>query len=291
MRQTRHRMNVIGINPRSDNGFIEGLEDLLGWLELAVGGMQPAERNAVIDAWQRALGGAGILKDEPATWTRPMPRLSDLYGVLKSEHRATAGDVAERFKQYAVGIYEASFNCVTNVDADNALVVFGLRDVRDPLMKALRVRQIFSFVWQHVMTDLRPTWIVVDEAWNWLQHALAARDLEEIARRFRKRYGALQLATQHVSDLSASAGAQVIRDTAGVAVMFRQKSASAAAAGQLFHLNEVDVNDLVTQDAGEALLVTRGRRIPIYVPVLPGLVRYFTTNPRELVQTEGRSDL
>jgi len=285
--QTANQMNVIGINPRSDNGYLEGMEDLLAWLALAVGGLEPAEKNAAIDAWQRVMAEAGIFKDQADTWTRPMPRLSDLYTVLVSERRQAHRELAERMKQYAVGIYQDGFNCRTTVDVDNSLVVFGLREVRDPLMKALRMRQIFTFIWQHVMADLRPTWIVVDEAWNWLQHPLAAKDLEEIARRFRKRYGALQLATQHVSDLSASAGAEVIRDTAGVAVIFRQKSASAGAAGQLFHLNEVDVSDLVTQGIGQALLITRGKRIPIYVPVMPELMDAFTTNPRDLEARSG----
>ena len=286
--QTENRLNVIGINHKSANGFIEGMEDLLGWLALAVDGLDPAEKNEVIDAWQRVMAEAGIFQDEPETWTRPMPRLSDLYAVLVSERKAAAQSVADRLKQYAVGIYADAFNCRTNVDVEDAPVVFGLRDVRDPRMKALRMRQIISFIWGHVLTELRPTWVVVDEAWNWLQHPLAAKDLEEIARRFRKRYGALHLATQHVSDLSASAGAEVIRDTAGVTVIFRQKSASAMAAGQLFHLNEVEMDELITQGPGEALLVAKGRRIPIYVPVMPELMAAFTTNPREMTKDGGR---
>ncbi|RME46422.1 MAG: hypothetical protein D6796_09045 [Caldilineae bacterium] len=279
--QSENQLNVIGINSKSGNGFIEGMEDLLSWIALAAGELDPAERNEVIDAWQRMMYEAGITQNDPQTWTRPMPRLSDLYAVLSAELKPAAQSIAERIKQYAVGIYAGAFDTRTNIDVDNNLVVFNLRDVRDPRMKALRMRQIIGFIWNHVLTDPRPTWIVVDEAWNWLQHPLAAADLEEIARRFRKRYGALVLATQHVSDLSASAGAQVIRDTAGVTVLFRQKSASAAAAGQLFRLNEVEVEELVTQGPGEGLLIAKGRRIPIYVPVPPNLMRRFTTNPKD----------
>jgi len=280
--QSENRMNVVGINPKSSNGFIEGMEDMLGWLALAADGLDPAERNALIRAWQRVMAEAGVFQDEPDTWAGPMPRLSDIYTVLIAERQQAAHSVAERLEQYAVGIYADSFNCRTNVDVGNNLVVFGLQDVRDPRMKALRMRQIITFIWQHVLAELRPTWIIVDEAWNWLQHPLAAKDLEEIARRFRKRYGALHLATQHVSDLSASAGAEVIRDTAGVTVIFRQKSASARAAGQLFHLNEVETDELITQGPGEALLLVKGRRVPLYVPVMPELMSAFTTNPQDL---------
>ncbi len=280
-KHTENKLNVIGINPRSDNGFIEGLEDLLGWLELAASGLSPLEKNEVMDAWVRIMADAEILQDKPETWTKPMPRLSDLYAVLISERKEAANSIADRIKQYAVGLYSYAFNVQTTIDPQNTLVVFGLKSVRDPNMKALRLRQIIGFIWQHVLTDITPTWIVIDEAWNWLKNERAATDLENIARRFRKRYAALHLATQHVSDLSASAGAAVIRDTAGVTVIFRQKSASAIAAAQLFELNELEADEIKVQAPGEALLVTKGHRIPIYVPVVPDLMARFTTNPEE----------
>ena len=280
--QSTHHLNVIGINVRSKNGYIEGMEDLIGWITLAVNGMDPAEKNEVIDAWQRMMADAGIFQDEPDTWAKPMPRLSDMYAILMSEGNAAAKSVGDRLKQYAVGIYADAFNVRTNINIRDNLVIFNLRDVRDPLMKALRMRQIFSFVWGSVLTELRPTWVVVDEAWNWLQHPQAAKDLEEIARRFRKRYGALHLATQHIADFSHSSSAAVIRDTAGVTLIFRQKSAeAAAAAGHLFQLNNVETDELITQGVGEGLLLIKGRRIPIYMPILPDLMPYFTTNPKD----------
>ena len=285
-KHTKNKLNVIGINAKSETGFIEGMEDLMAWLELVADGLSPLEKNEIMDAWMRIMTDAGIYQDQSETWTRPMPRLSDLYATLISERKEAANSIADRIKQYAVGLYSYAFNVQTTIDPQNSLVIFGLKSVRDPNMKALRLRQIISFIWQHVLTKITPTWIVVDEAWNWLQNERAAKDLENIARRFRKRYAALHLATQHVSDMSASAGATVIRDTAGVTVIFRQKSASALAAGQLFELNELEVEEIKIQSPGEALLITKGHRIPIYVPVMPELMSRFTTNPEELRQMQ-----
>jgi len=85
-----------------------------------------------------------------------------------------------------------------------------------------------------------PTLVVVDEAWHWLRYPQAAAELEEMARRFRKRYGGLQLGTQHIYDLDSSGSAQVIRDTADLALLFRQRGSATGAVSRLFELNELE---------------------------------------------------
>ena len=61
-----------------------------------------------------------------------------------------------------------------------------------------------------------------------------------MARRFRKRYGGLQLGTQHIYDLDSSGSAQVIRDTADIALLFRQRGSATGAVNRLFELNELE---------------------------------------------------
>jgi len=128
-----------------------------------------------------------------------------------------------------------------------------------------------------------PTLVVVDEAWHWLRYPQAAAELEEMARRFRKRYGGLQLGTQHIYDLDSSGSAQVIRDTADLALLFRQRGSATGAVSRLFELNELEANELRTLTPGEALLVSRDYRIPLYVAMPPELLRLFTTRPQEQV--------
>jgi len=128
-----------------------------------------------------------------------------------------------------------------------------------------------------------PTLVVVDEAWHWLRHPQAAAELEEMARRFRKRYGGLQLGTQHIYDLESSGSAQVIRDTADITMLFRQRGSATRAVSRLFELNELEAGELRTLTPGEALLVSRDYRIPLYVAIPPELLRLFTTRPQERV--------
>jgi type IV secretory pathway VirB4 component len=126
-----------------------------------------------------------------------------------------------------------------------------------------------------------PTVILVDEAWHWLRHPHAALDLEAIARRFRKRQGSLQLATQHFLDLEGTGSARVIRDTAGIRIFFRQQLAAARAVTGLFGLNEAETSGLQVLAPGEALLAVGDKHVPIYVAIPPDLLRLFSTRPQE----------
>ena len=230
------------------------------------------------------MADAGVLQAERTSWRKgvdQMPVLSDLYTALLVEEHRAARDVAARLKQYAVGLYADAFNARTTIDPRSPLVVFDVSNVRDEALKALRMRQVVTFIWSRMLRGDRPTLVVVDEAWHWLRHTQAAAELEGMARRFRKRYGGLQLGTQHIYDLESCGSAQVIRDTAEIKVLFRQRGSAIGVVSRLFDLNELEAGELRTLAPGEALLVSRDYRIPLYVAIPPELLGVFTTRPQE----------
>ncbi len=277
-----HRMNVLDLNPEDPDAWHNGLQDALAWLEIALGGLTVQERNVIlIPTYERVMREAGIMSSDAATWKKATPVLNDLYLALRSDERRTAQDLADRLETLAVGVYAEAFSGKTNINPRSKLVVFGLKDVhRD--MQALRMRQVHTFIWANVLSKLHPTLVVVDEAWRWLEHPNAAHDLAEMARRFRKRFGGLHLATQHGGDLSASGGAVVIRDTAALVMLFRQAASSLAPLAELFGLNEVEAHELMTLDRGESLLLLGPRHIPLYTVIPPKWYSVWTTDPREL---------
>jgi hypothetical protein len=281
---SKEKLNVLDINPDDEEGYFTGNTDLLGWLGLAVGGLTAEERNAVMEAYGRVMADAGVLQAERASWRKgvdQMPVLSDLYTALLVEEHRAARDVAARLKQFAVGLYADAFNARTTIDPRSPLVVFDVSNVRDEALKALRMRQVVTFIWSRMLRGDTPTLVVVDEAWHWLRHTQAAAELEGMARRFRKRYGGLQLGTQHIYDLESCGSAQVIRDTAEIKVLFRQRGSAIGVVSRLFDLNELEAGELRTLAPGEALLVSRDYRIPLYVAISPELLRLFTTRPQE----------
>jgi conjugal transfer ATP-binding protein TraC len=283
------KINVLDINPDDDEGYYTGATDLLGWLGLAVGGLTPNEANAVRDAYRRIMADAGVKQEIRSSWRkspREMPVLSDLYTALMVEEHTAARDVAARLKEYAVGMYANAFNSRTTIDPRSPLVVFDVSRVRSEALKALRMRQIVTFIWSRMMRGDTPTRIVVDEAWHWLRHPQASVELEEMARRLPKRYGGLQLGTQHVYDLASNVSAEVIRDTVGSALLFRQRGSAVKAVAGLFDLNDLEADELRVLTPGEALLVSSDHRIPLYVAIPPDLLRLFSTRPQDRVSGE-----
>lgn len=278
------KLNVLDINPDDEEGYYTGVTDLLGWLVLAVGGLTPDERNAVTEAYGRIMAEAGVVKEIRSSWRKgvgQMPVLADLYTALTVEEHRAARDVAARLKQFAVGMYADAFNARTTIDPRSPLVVFDVSRVRNEAFKALRMRQVVTFIWSRMLRGDTPTLVVVDEAWHWLRHPQASAELEGMARRFRKRYGGLQLGTQHIYDLESNGSAQVIRDTADIGVLFRQRGSAVGAVSRLFGLNELEAGELRTLTPGEALLVSPHDRIPLYVAIPPELLRLFSTRPQE----------
>ncbi len=280
------KVNVLNLNADDPEGFYSGAQDLVGWVRMAAGGLTPAEENALLRAYTRVMREAGVVEEEPTTWRispDAMPTLRDVYTALVVDERAAARDVAERIEQFAVGMYARAFSARTTLDPRGRLVIFGMDRVQDERLKSLRMRQVISFIWGRMAGQIVPTVVMVDEAWHWLRHNRAAEDLEAIARRFRKRQGSLQLATQHFLDLQATGSAQVIRDTAGIVVLFRQRRAAAQAVTALFGLNEAETSGLQILSPGEALLIAGDDRIPIYVAIPPDLLDLFGTRPQDRV--------
>ncbi|MCL4488335.1 MAG: hypothetical protein M1570_09435 [Chloroflexi bacterium] len=277
-----HHMNVLDLNPEDPDAWFNGMQDALAWLEIALGTLTHKERNVIlIPTYERIMKESGIQPNDPGTWKKQPPVLSDLYAALRNgDERREAQDLADRLQTLAEGVYAGAFSQHTNVNPRSPLVVFGLKNVH-PDMQALRMRQVHTFIWANVLSKTQPTLVVVDEAWRWLEHPGASHDLAEMARRFRKRNAGVHLATQHGGDLSASQDAVVIRDTAALTVLFRQTAASIPSVSGLFGLNEVEARELVTLDRGESVLLIGGNHIPLFTVIPPAWYPLWTTDPRD----------
>ncbi len=277
-----HHMNILDLNPEDPDAWLNGMQDVLAWLEIALGTLTHKERNVIlIPTYERVMRQAGIQPDDPATWRKTPPVLRDLYDALRQgDERREAQDLADRLQTLAEGVYASAFSQHTNVNPRSPLVVFGLKNVHADL-QALRMRQVHTFIWANVLSKMQPTLVIVDEAWRWLEHPGAAHDLAEMARRFRKRNAGVHLATQHGGDLSASQQAVVIRDTAALTVLFRQTAASIPSVASLFGLNEVEARELLTLDRGESVLLLGPNHIPLYTVIPPDWYPLWTTDPQD----------
>lgn len=280
------RMNIFDLNPQAADAPAQGLSVLKGFIRAAVSRpLSDIEEGPVIhQAYVRVLKEAGIDFRDPQTWNRTPPRLSDFVLALREAEQRKEGEaLAACLFAYTEGMYADDFDTHTSVDVqNNPLVVFGLRDVAQDMLP-MRIWQIQNYIWSHVVTPGQniPTHVIVDEGWHLLRYPHMVADLSAMARRFRKYYAGLWLATHFVEDLLRSDDAKSICDTADTVVLFGQKQTAAPVLGQLFSLNQAEVAELPRLGKGEAILLYGRTHIPLFVPVDPERMPLYSTSPQE----------
>ena len=71
-----------------------------------------------------------------------------------------------RLKKYTEGTFAGLFNNPTNVEMNNQLVVFSVRDLEDEL-RPIAIYTIVNYIWNVVRSEMKKRILVIDEAW-WL---------------------------------------------------------------------------------------------------------------------------
>ncbi|MEP7200762.1 MAG: hypothetical protein ABI874_13150, partial [Chloroflexota bacterium] len=283
------QMNVMDVDCASRETMQDSYTDFMGWLSVACGGLTQAEFNVAERGYVEVLKRHGIDKDDPASsHDQTPPTLSEWYATVKqTEGKDTdARSLLAKAYTYAVGMQREAFDCQTNVQLDNPLVVFGLKTVTDERLRVARIRQIQSFLWSNILRDLKPTMIVVDEAWHLMREPWTAQDLEAMARRGRKKYVGLTLATQYAEDFLSNPHARAIVSTAAMTVLMRQKPSSVAHLQALFALSGAEVRDLMVMTPGQAILTTGQFKVPIQVIIPESRYPLYTTKPQEVLELQ-----
>jgi type IV secretory pathway VirB4 component len=283
-----------------EDPLAERITALLGLLDLLVGeGHLSADERAVLDralhqtygrAWRDDQGArGGIRRGETATYSNPAPLLRDLHSVLAEGTGELDQRLAARLDRYVSGsLAGGMFAGPTNVDLDQSLVIFQVRDLAAEL-KPLAIHVIAGHVWNSVRRTRRPRQLIVDEAATLLGHAEGGAFLANLARRARKHYLGLVTLSQQLEDFTESEHGQTVLQNAAMVLLLKQKAESIGAVDSRFRLTAEERQLLLGADKGEGLLLVSGRRlgslrIPLQVVASPAEYRFATTNPRDLEQ-------
>lgn len=293
--KSEHKINVLDPDPDDDEGLAGSFQTFRGWMgSVLERRMAPQEVDALDSAYFDCFAERGMVKEDNATLRKPsetMPRLSDLYRHLVQLGSSAALTLASAIKPMAVGGESEGFNCATNVDIhSNPLIVFGLKDVSDA-MKPRRIRQVQQFTWNQMLRGLTRTIEVVDEAWHLLQHDETARDLAERARRFRKKNGALFIATQHLDDFASNRHAATLLSLAATHLLFLQQATSLDGIAQLFKLQPNEARHLASLEAGHYFMRTNRMKMLMFKPVPEQRHKLYTTRPDEVAAFRAERDV
>lgn len=279
----------------ADDALRANLVTLHGLLRLMLGGTQttaagqimaaltPAEEadldQALIDTYARA----GITSD-PLTHRSTPPTINDLYDTLL--HLGGTGPaLAQRLRKYTSGTFAGIFSQQSNIDINNHMVVFNIRDLEDDL-RPVAMYIILSHIWNITRTDKRKRMLIVDEAWQLMKYDDSANFLFSLAKRARKYYLGLTTITQDVEDFMGSKMGRAIVANSSMQLLLKQSSSAVDVLSDVFKLTEEERKRLANFPVGQGLFFAGQNHVHIQIIASSTETNLVTTNPASRVPEE-----
>jgi type IV secretory pathway VirB4 component len=155
-------------------------------------------------------------------------------------------------------------NQPTNVDIDQKLVVFSIRDMEDEL-KPAAMYIITHFIWNAVRKSLKKRLLVVDEAWVMMQNEEAASFLFGMAKRGRKYFLGLATITQDVGDFVKSKYGIPIITNSSLQLLLGQSPTAIDTLQTVFNLTDGEKYALLESGVGEGIFFAGKQHVSIKV--------------------------
>jgi type IV secretory pathway VirB4 component len=120
-------------------------------------------------------------------------------------------------------------------------------------------------IWAGLADSVRPTLVVVDEAWWLMRHPDTAAFLFRLVKTARKRRAGLTLVTQDVGDVLGHPDGEAIITNSALQILMKQAPQAMPRLADLFRLTRAEQSWLLNAQQGDGLLVAQGRRVPLKV--------------------------
>ena len=255
---------------------------LISLCEIIVGGrygLSSEERSVIDKCVQR------IYKDfiESKPTAEKMPLLSDLQNELKKE-----GEVALRVSNSLEMFVNGSqnlFNHHTNIDMQNRLICFDIKELGNQLKK-VGMLIVQDTVWNRVSQNREKKKITryyIDEFHLLLKEEQTAKYSAEIWKRFRKWGGVPTGITQNVKDLLQSQEVENIFDNSDFVYMLNQASGDRDILAEKLHISKEQMEYVTNSGPGEGLIRYDKVLLPFtdHFPTNTEMYRLMTTKPSE----------
>ena len=246
---------------------------------VAVSALAPSEEadldQALIDTYARA----GITSD-PLTHNSLPPTINDLYETLL--HMGGSGpQLAQRLRKYTTGTFAGIFSQQSNIDINNTMVVFNIRDLEDEL-RPVAMYIVLSHIWNKTRTEQKKRLLIVDEAWQLMKYDDSANFLFSLAKRARKYFLGLTTITQDVEDFMSSKMGRAIVANSSMQLLLKQSSSAVDVLGDVFKLTEEERKRLANFPVGQGLFFAGQNHVHIQIIASPTEQSLITTNPQQV---------
>lgn len=282
----------------ADNALRSNLITLHGLLRLMMGGAQiqmqggnaatmpalaPSEEAdldaALIDTYAKA----GITND-PLTHTAQPPTISDLYDTLL-HMGGTGPQLAQRLRKYTSGTFAGIFSQQSNIDINNPLVVFNLRDLEDEL-RPVAMYIVLNFIWNKTKTDQKRRILLIDEAWQLMKYEDSANFMFSLAKRARKYNLGITCISQDVEDFMGSRMGRAIVANSSMQFLLKQSPSAVDVLADVFKLTSEEKKRLSQFPVGQGLFFAGQNHVHLQVVASPTETGLITTNPDQVKAME-----
>ncbi|MBR2586969.1 DUF87 domain-containing protein [Candidatus Saccharibacteria bacterium] len=227
---------------------------------------------ALIDTYARA----GITSD-PLTHQSTPPTILNLYDTLL-HMEGTGPQLAQRLRKYTTGTFAGIFSQQSNVDINNPMVVFNIRDLEDEL-RPVAMYIVLSHIWNVVRAEQKRRLLLVDEAWQLMQYEDSANFLFSLAKRARKYYLGLTTITQDVEDFMSTKMGRAIVANSSIQLLLKQNASAVDVLSDVFKLTDEEKKRLANFPVGQGLFFAGPNHVHIQIIASETEESLITTNP------------
>lgn len=254
--------------------------NLHGLFKLMLGTLTPAEDGvldkAILDTY--ALKGIALQTPDP-TGIEP-PTMHDLVDVLMTTEGGE--NMAKVLQKYTEGSYAGIFDQQTNVELNNQMVVFQIRDLEEQL-RPIAIYIVLNHLWNIVRAQMKKRFLVIDEAWNLMQFEDSAKFLYGIVKRARKYYLGITTITQDVDDFVNSPFGKPIITNSSLQVLLKQSPSAVDNLQKLFYLTDGEKDVLLNSGVGQGIFFAGNKHVAIQIIASDPETRVITTKPEEVI--------
>jgi type IV secretory pathway VirB4 component len=254
---------------------------LHGLFRIMLGGQMPLSPvedsdldQALIDTYARA----GITSD-PLTHSATPPTIINLFDTLL--HMGGSGpSLAQRLRKYTTGTFAGIFSQQSNIDINNRMVVFNIRDLEDEL-RPVAMYIVLSHIWSIVRAKKIKRSLIVDEAWMLMQYEDSANFLFSLAKRARKYFLGVTTISQDVEDFMSSKMGRAIVSNSSMQMLLKQSPSAVDVLAEVFKLTGEERKRLSNFPVGQGLFFAGQNHVHIQIIASETEESLITTNPND----------
>ncbi len=254
--------------------------ELIGLFKLMLGGITPGEDAILDQAIRETYALKDITGDTDYRDLQP-PLLSDFEMVLAGMEGSES--LVQRLSKYTSGTWSGFMNQASNIDIDQKLIVFSLRDMEDEL-KTIAMYLVTNYIWGAVRRELKKRLLVIDEAWWMLKTPDTAAFLHNMAKRGRKYYLGLATITQDVDDFLRSPYGVPMITNSSIQILMKQSPTSIDTLQNVFNLTDEEKLTLLESGVGEGIFFVGLKHVAIKVIASYTEDQIITSDPSQILE-------